>query len=71
MKHSYRAECDCRRCMKERERRAMQANINLTHHTPMPRPRRTRRVQSRRPIVGSQEWAETRGDDIDSPSGDY
>lgn len=74
MKHPYKEGCDCRRCAKELTRRTAQSANDFTHDVH----RRTahhhfRRQNSinRRPVVGSQEWAETRGDDIDSPSGDY
>lgn len=78
MKHSYDADCGCPRCEKERKRRATQSNQDFiadSHRTAMHHLfRRQNSINSkgsRRPIPGSQEWAETRGDDIDSPSGDY
>lgn len=72
MKHSYQMACDCARCLKERERRSAQS-AGDRRNRPMPEVRRRRRVrtETRRPVAGSQEWAETRGDDIDSESGDY
>lgn len=77
MKHSYRPECTCNRCSKERARRAGQGRNEdarqTIHRAIVAAGRRQTRRQptERRPTPGSQEWAETRGDDIDSPSGDY
>lgn len=66
MKHSYDSNCGCRRCTKERARRDMQSRqdaIGDAHRTAV---HHLTRLRSRRPIPGSQEWAETRGDDIPS-----
>ncbi len=67
MKHPYSNTCECHRCTRERTRREHQSATtpHLTHRSSRPR------LKTRRPVWGSQEWAETRGDDIDSPSGDY
>jgi hypothetical protein len=67
MKHPYTAGCNCARCARELVRRSRQADSNPTTI----RARFSRiRCTRRQPIVGSQEWAETRGDDL-GPSGDY
>jgi hypothetical protein len=72
MKHSYRADCDCTRCTNERTRRSGQAHADTARRSwPAVRYRGRRASVTRRPTPGSQEWAETRGDDIDSESGDY
>lgn len=79
MKHPYKADCGCARCTKERARRTQQssddyAKFGSIGYSSRDRclTRRSRRDwENRRPVWGSQEWAETRGDDIDSPSGDY
>lgn len=74
MKHSYRAECECSRCTKERTRRDKQgmgrAISNATRLGKVAKQMARSRTQTRRPIVGSQEWAETRGDDL-GESPDY
>lgn len=68
MKHSYNEACHCPRCERERSRRARQSQQDAdTHADPWLRrdPRyQGRKRQTRRPRVGSQEWAETRGDDL-------
>lgn len=73
MKHPYRPECQCDRCQAEKARRTSQARANHVRHS-WPairyRGRRTTRPSTRRPTPGSQEWAETRGDDLDE-SPDY
>jgi hypothetical protein len=64
MKHSYQPACTCDRCTRERNRRTAQGTAERARH-PQPPPRtRTKRTTTRRPIPGSQEWAETRGDDL-------
>ena len=80
MKHSYRVECECHRCAGERGRRAAQSANNPQHAQRAAEMRRSqairrerlalRRKGPRRPVVGSQEWAETRGDDL-GESPDY
>lgn len=70
MKHPYKADCECKRCTRERERRNAQS-LSDPRAAIVKHARRTRSQGSRSPVHGSQEWAETRGDDIDSPSGDY
>lgn len=68
-KHAYTLGCDCLRCAKECARRSAQSLANPQRgiwNTQKPKPRR-----SRKPAYGSQEWAETRGDDIPDYSGDY
>jgi hypothetical protein len=69
MKHSYRLDCDCARCVRERNRRISQAQARDTRHRSAPH-RRPQRRRERRPVPGSQEWAETRGDDL-GESPDY
>jgi hypothetical protein len=76
MKHSYSAGCDCPRCQKERARRTVQAQAeNLrsggTRYASREGIARARiamrrrpKPHSRTPVPGSQEWAETRGDDL-------
>ena len=73
MKHSYRTECTCRRCTKERERRTQQSGIDTARNTSIISERRKSRrpKRERRPEYGSQEWAETYRDDLPSESGDY
>lgn len=79
MKHSYRADCDCRRCTREHSRRNQQAAAEhsrqvATGEWRRPTTRRARRSSARRPTPGTQEWAETRGDDIpslDQPGDDF
>lgn len=78
MKHPYNAACTCKRCLKESKRRIDQSNSDRandptrrTMHHATRRQNSKVSKESRRPVHGSQEWAETRGDDIDSPSGDY
>lgn len=69
MKHSYDATCNCARCDKESNRRRRQA-LNDGRARFYAQPVR----RSRRPVHGSQEWAETRGDDIpsyDQPGDDF
>jgi hypothetical protein len=70
MKHSYRDTCDCLRCQKERMRRTSQAASDPRRHHQMAQKRKRwasqNRIPSRKPAWGSQEWAETRGDDIPS-----
>ena len=69
MKHSYSVTCQCPRCTRERARRAAQVrrdDLNTRHRAFYDQPVR----QSRRPVPGSQEWAETRGDDL-GESPDY
>jgi len=77
MKHSYRPECQCERCGKERTRRASQSATDAAHdphrrtmHHTMRRQNSQARKATRRPVPGSQEWAETRGDDL-GESPDY
>lgn len=70
MKHPYKPDCPCTRCTRERARRNAQSRSDPLAAI-VKRARRTRSKGSRSPIVGSAEWAEMRGDDIDSPSGDY
>lgn len=65
MKHSYIIGCGCERCTKECARRSAQSAADIALHPPVIKRTRRRRVASRRPVWGSQEWAETRGDDID------
>jgi hypothetical protein len=61
MKHAYTVGCECKRCARELVRRSRQAENNpAAVRARFSRIRRTRR----QPIVGSQEWAETRGDDL-------
>lgn len=64
-KHPYELACTCVRCIKERERRTAQSVTDPRHAHPARKPR-TRRTSTRRPVAGTQEWAETRGDDIDN-----
>lgn len=74
MKHPYRDTCDCTRCHKERERRTAQATADPRRLQQVARKRRARKPITRRPVPGSQEWAETRGDDIpsyDVPGDDF
>ncbi len=76
MKHSYRPDCACDHCMKERERRTAQAahDPRRAYQERQKRARRTPRTTSRKPAYGSAEWAETRGDDIpsyDVPGDDF
>lgn len=68
MKHSYRADCDCKRCARERKRRAARAALNDGIRRLYAQ--RSRKPRDRRPAPGSQQWAETRGDDI-GESPDY
>lgn len=71
MKHAYIVGCECARCAKEAIRRNTQSRQTSGNHYTEVRARFTRiRATRRRPVVGSQEWAETRADDIDY-SGDY
>jgi hypothetical protein len=67
MKHPYRPECACARCEKEKARRTAQGQAINPYHV---RQVRQAKRQTRRPAVGSQEWAESRGDDL-GESGDY
>lgn len=60
MKHSYRAECQCARCTKELERRTKQSGAAPVKHIPVKR----ERTRTHKPEWGSQEWVETRGDDL-------
>jgi hypothetical protein len=74
MKHSYDVACECSRCSKERARRDAQSLANAGR-TPIYGPGRRYRLngqrkETRRPVWGSQEWAETRGDDL-GESPDY
>lgn len=75
MKHSYRADCDCKRCTNERARRDAQSRARIANKAwPSVRYRGRRAPAQRRPVPGSQEWAETRGDDIpsyDQPGDDF
>lgn len=78
MKHSYRPECTCDRCNGERNRRERQADQNAARRRPCAirtsYGRRNVSCSERRPTPGSQEWAETRGDDIpsyDQPGDDF
>jgi hypothetical protein len=69
-RHPFDTDCNCARCLKELRRRTAQSARDprtLTHAT---RKRFARIRETRRPIVGSAEWAETRGDDL-GYSGDY
>jgi hypothetical protein len=55
-------------------RSAAERHADLINATAKRRHRRSRRPSSRSPIVGSAEWAETRGDDLpslDQPGDDY
>jgi hypothetical protein len=67
-KHPYNPACVCSRCAKERLRRDAQSRrpdeLNSGHRRFYQQPIRRRRVTTRRPTPGSQEWAETRGDDL-------
>lgn len=76
MKHPYTVDCPCKRCTKELARRQLQA----TSSSRTPQYRRSAHhygngpVRERRPVHGSQEWAETRADDIpslDQPGDDF
>lgn len=63
MKHPYTVGCPCLRCIRELARRDAQArrdNLNSGRRRFYQQPVR----RDRRPAPGSQEWAETRGDDI-------
>lgn len=77
MKHPYKVGCTCGRCTKEAARREAQGrrdNLNAGNRRFYQQPIRRRARGSRRPIVGSAEWAETRGDDIpslDQPGDDF
>lgn len=63
MKHSYTVGCDCGRCTRELARRTAQSFTEAQRHPkPVRRPRARR--STRKPTWGSQEWAETRGDDL-------
>jgi hypothetical protein len=68
-KHPYNSDCHCARCLRELTRRTAQSAKDPRTLTQATRKRFTRIRETRRPIVGSAEWAETRGDDI--PGGDY
>lgn len=85
MRHSYRLDCECPRCTKERARRSSQS-LQDSRNNPAPAgyrwdaAKRTHvkirkpRKSSRSPVPGSAEWAETRGDDIpsyDQPGDDF
>lgn len=71
MKHAYTVDCDCKRCTREAVRRDKQSQQNFGLRLQSNGfTTRTARKGSRRPLVGSQEWAETRGDDIPDYSGD-
>lgn len=65
-KHGYNVACDCARCLKERARRSAQSLTNPQHRVPV----KACRSASRKPTWGTQEWAETRGDDL-GESNDY
>lgn len=67
MKHPYTPGHDCPRCNRERARRDAQADASPRRWAPIEPGRRYRGgpAKTRRPVPGSQEWAETRGDDID------
>jgi hypothetical protein len=71
MKHSYIAGsgCSCNRCSRERARRDAQRNASPRDGFSRPNMNRLRK-RERRPVPGSQEWAETRGDDL-GESPDY
>lgn len=72
MKHAYKVGCECKRCLREAARRAAQSYAGgsreaLARARALLR-RPARGKGSRRPVPGSAEWAETRGDDLgDSP----
>ena len=77
MKHSYVVGCECKRCIRECARRMRQATAESVKHPKVDtaaakkhaRWERERRCE-RRPVWGSAEWAETRGDDL-GESPDY
>lgn len=64
MKHSYTVGCDCQRCTKELTRRTAQSASDPRRLQQVKR-KRTRKPATRKPVHGSAEWAETRGDDFD------
>lgn len=75
MKHSYTVGCACQRCTRERTRRTAQSSADFARNPQrrsdaLKAARKRVRTFERRPIVGSAEWAETRGDDLDE-SPDY
>lgn len=70
MKHSYREGCLCVRCERELKRRTAQSAADPRRQTQPPKRRRKKPTPERRPVVGSAEWAETRGDDL-GESPDY
>ena len=55
-KHAYTSNCACKRCERERTRRLRERNYHAT--------RRLDPQREQRAPWGSQEWAETRGDDL-------
>ena len=69
MKHPYALGCDCKRCAREAVRRDAQSRrdaLNADNRRFYAQP--VRKVRT--PVPGSQEWAETRGDNL-GYSGDY
>jgi len=72
MKHSYRPECKCDRCAREKTRRTLQSAANPQRIRPTKRGRKPAWIADRDSAypVGSQEWAELSGDDL-GLSGDY
>lgn len=71
MKHPYDPTCTCHRCTREHGRRNSQAKADHARKVwPAVRYRGRRAPATRRPTPGSQEWAETRGDDL-GESPDY
>ncbi len=66
MRHSYRPECLCDRCAREKTRRTAQSLRNPQRIKPARRGRKPAWVMDRDsyPTAGSQEWAETRGDNL-------
>lgn len=68
-RHPYDPACDCPRCTRESVRRTAQGASDPRRFN-RPPARRRQKADSRRPIVGSAEWAETRGDDL-GESPDY
>mgnify|MGYP001561241254 CR=1 FL=1 len=69
MKHSYQLGCPCARCTRECVRRTKQAANDPQRFNQRKRLyARPRPMPTRQPVIGTQEWAETRGDDLgDSP----